>query len=188
MIFTIIEIFYILITVLVIGYIFSGYIKLPPKKDDFIPIYNSWFDWKLFKFSILVAAPAIILHEMGHKFIAILMGLEAHYEIWGMGLIIGLVLKIFNSGFMLLAPGYVTFTNATKIQIILTGAAGPFINLILWIGAFITLKYKKNLTRLSSLFLVYTSQINKWLFIFNMLPIPPLDGSKIILPLLGINL
>lgn len=185
--FTGMEILYILITVGVIGYIFSGYIRLPTKKDDLEAMLRPSFDWKLFKFSILVASPAIIFHEMGHKFMAIFMGLDAHYEAWGMGLIIGIVLRIFNSGFMLLAPGYVTFMSATKTQMILTAAAGPFINLILWLGAALALKYKKNLTRLSSLFFVYTSQINKWLFIFNMIPIPPLDGSKIILPLLGIN-
>ena len=28
-------------------------------------------DWKLFRFSVLLAAPAVVLHELGHKFVAL---------------------------------------------------------------------------------------------------------------------
>ncbi|MBS3159839.1 hypothetical protein J4436_03545 [Candidatus Woesearchaeota archaeon] len=178
MIFTPTEILYILITIVAITYIFSSVIKLPCREFNIKKI-----DTEQIKFAFIITAPAIILHEMGHKFIAIFMGLEAHYEVWFLGLIIGLILRFLNFGFIFLAPGYVTFSTSSNLEIILIAGAGPFINLILWLIPYFIIKHKKNLTEKTSLLLVYTSEINKWLFIFNMIPIPPLDGSKILWPL-----
>jgi len=76
--------------------------------------------------------------------------------------------------------------NVTPPISLLTALAGPSVNLILWLGAAYILKKKHNVKRKTTAVLSLTAFINKWLFIFNMLPIPPLDGSKVLFGLIGI--
>ena len=169
------EIISIIIVTIVLGYIFSGYIKV--YKGDSL---------KNFKFAILVTAPAVILHELGHKFIAITLGVSAYFKMWTFGLILGIILRLFHSPFLILAPGYVNITQVIPpYQLAMVAFAGPLVNLILWFGSALILKKKKYLKRKTLVALHLTKLINMWLFIFNMLPIPPLDGSKIFGYLLG---
>ena len=171
---TITEVIYLLITTLVIGYIFSGFTTKFRGID-----YFKKFNLSDFKLSILVAAPGIILHELSHKFVAMFFGLTAQFQIFTFGLILGTILKFFNSPLIILAPGYVGIAgNTTELAMTSIAFAGPLINLILWISAHYILKYK-NLRRKQAIFFLLTKEVNKWLFIFNMLPIPPLDGSKV---------
>jgi Zn-dependent protease len=189
MITTITEILYLVITVFVVGYIFSGVIKHPFKKQDEDAIFNRYkfFDWEDIKWGIIVAAPAVILHELAHRIAGVAFGLTTYYEIWITGMLIGIGLRAVNSGFMFLAPGYVVILgSATPLQASLTAFAGPFVNLILWLGSYFILKYSKNISHKTQLILIMTQQINKWLFIFNMIPLPPLDGFNTIEPLLHI--
>jgi len=181
-----IEIVNILITTLVIGYIFMGLFPLRGSKKDVLESYVKRFDWSEFWFACLVAAPGVVLHEMGHKFVAMYFGLSAVFHIWPTGLVIAILLKLFGSGFILLAPGYVTVIGANMLQGMFTSFAGPFINLLLWIIPIFILKYAVNMTRRQAIFWNLTKQINKWLFIFNMLPIPPLDGYSVWIPLFKI--
>ena len=179
---TLTEIVYMLAVTGVVAYIFSGMVKRKPR--DLLSVKR--FDWEDLKFAALVAAPGIILHELAHKFTAMAFGLNAVFEIWPTGLLIGVILKAVGSGFILLAPGYVSIASGfTPFQMMITAFAGPFINLVLWLGAGYLLKMP-NITRAKALFLVMTQHINKWLFIFNMIPIPPLDGSKVLMGLIGL--
>ena len=68
--FTLVEIFELIITVFAIGYIFSGFIRKPahPLK---ILLKNRYFNWEDTKYSAMIVAPAVILHELGHKFVGI---------------------------------------------------------------------------------------------------------------------
>ena len=174
---TIKEIIYLLITTAVVGYIFSGFTTKFKKGLD----YFKGFDFEDFKLSILVASPGIILHELMHKFVAMFYGLSAQYYISVFGLIIGSALKFFSFPFIILAPGYVGIVGSTTtLQSVLISFAGPFTNLVLWISSYYYLKHKGlNIKRKTAIVLFLTKEINKWLFIFNMLPIPPLDGSKV---------
>jgi len=63
--------------------------------------------------------------------------------------------------------------------------AGPLANLItaLFFGLF--LRFVPGLNIISASFLAAIVQINLVLLIFNLLPIPPLDGSKVLLPFLS---
>ncbi|MBU0929597.1 MAG: M50 family metallopeptidase [Nanoarchaeota archaeon] len=170
------ELLYMLITTLVIAYIFMDFIKLPN-----LNLYNKKFDWDNFKFAALVAAPGIILHELSHKFVAMGFGYEAVFQMWAFGLFIGIFLKWIKSPFLIIAPGYVLINSLqTNYQISIIAFAGPAINLVLWLGSWAILNNAKNLKRKTALFLYLTKQINMILFIFNMIPIPPLDGSKVL--------
>src|SRR3989338_5787697 len=93
-----IEIIFLFIATIVIGFIFSDFLPSSSKE------LKIGFDWKRFWFSCLVAAPGIVLHELGHKFVAIAFGLSAHFELSYFGLGLGLILKLLGSGFILLAP------------------------------------------------------------------------------------
>ena len=178
MIITIIEIVHLVIASLVVGYIFLGVINLPKKNEDLISIKR--FNWRDYWFSVLATSPGVILHELAHKIIAISFGLKAYFTVWPFGLVLGVVLKLLGLGFVILAPGYVNIhPGATELQYSLIAFAGPFLNLILWIIALLVVKYKKNISRNEAIFWVFTREINKWLFIFNMIPINPLDGYKI---------
>lgn len=171
---TLTEIIYLLITTLVIGYIFTGIVKIHKRG-----ISTKRFDLEDFKQGVYVAAPGIILHELSHKFVAMAFGLMAKFQIFTFGLVLGAILKFINSPFILLAPGYVGIEgNPAQSVMVLVAFAGPAVNLILWISSHYILKYK-NLRRKHAIFVFLTKEINKWLFIFNMLPIPPLDGSKV---------
>ena len=63
---------------------------------------------------------------------------------------------------------------------------GIDINLLFWIIPMLILDYsKKKYSEKTMMILLMTKEINKWMFLFNMIPIPPLDGSKVLYPLFG---
>lgn len=177
------EILYFVILTLVVGFIFTGLFTHRPKT-----IYDRLrkkrrFNFEDFKFAILITAPAIILHELAHKFVAMGYGFEATFELFPLGLVIGVVLKLISSPFILVAPGYVTigqaaFANPTAYRLI--ALAGPALNFLLWVGATITLKVGKRFTSGQYAALKMTRMINLILFIFNMIPFGPLDGAKVL--------
>ncbi|MEW6063140.1 MAG: M50 family metallopeptidase [Nanoarchaeota archaeon] len=169
------EIFYLLIVTAVIGYIFMNFI--PRAYNPYV--LRKRFDWNNFKLACLLVAPGIVFHELAHKFVAMSFGLSAAFQIWPFGLILGAFLKAIGSSFILLAPGWVGISSGTTLlQSVLIAFSGPFINLTLWLVSWIILNRAK-LTRKQAVFLYLLKQVNMWLFIFNMLPIPPLDGSKV---------
>ncbi len=139
------------------------------------------FNWEDFKFAALVTAPGIVLHELGHKFVALFMGLTAEFHASYFGLFLGVFLKLISSPFIIFAPGYVMLagTDITPIQSFLTSFAGPFMNLSLFFVAYLILNRKNNLTRKQAITLYLTKQINLFLFMFNLIPLPPFDGYTI---------
>ncbi len=163
-----IEIVRLVIVTFAIGYIFSGFIRFPTRSS-----------YEAIKFSIYVAAPAVIIHELMHKFVAIFFGLNAEFFASYFGLAIGVFLKLINSPFIILVPGYVTIPLTTPLKSALIAFVGPFTNLVLWFIAILVLRLK-NLSRKQVLFLVLTKRINIILFIFNMIPFGPLDGAKVL--------
>lgn len=129
-----------------------------------------------FKFAVMVTAPAIVFHEFGHKFMAMSFGLNATFHAAYTWLGIGLILKLLNFGFIFFVPAYVSYPAlATPFQSMLIAGAGPFVNLVLWLGSSFLLK-SGNLNKKYAPILLITSRINMFLFIFNMIPIPPFDG------------
>ncbi|MBU2637414.1 MAG: M50 family metallopeptidase [Nanoarchaeota archaeon] len=168
------EIFSILVVIAAIAYIFSGFV---PRKDP----YSFKPGWDEIKFAAMVAAPAVIVHEMFHKFTAMGFGIPAFFQAWWPGLGLGVFLKVVGSSFLIIAPGFVTMPAiATPVQSTLIAFAGPFANLIIWLGTTWYLKSKKTFRRKTFLFLMLTKKINMYLFIFNMLPIPGFDGFHVV--------
>jgi len=183
---TLAELIGLIVITIYIGYIFTGIIKTRPKTVYNI-LHPRRIDMRDFKFAILVSAPAVILHELAHKFTAIFYGYSATFQAFYSSTFtlilaaISIILKTIGSPFILIVPGFVQIPLISdSVAYRLIAFAGPFINLSLFLIAHLTLNYSKNLKKNQMIFLAITKQINLWLFIFNMLPLPPLDGSKVL--------
>jgi Zn-dependent protease len=141
-----------------------------------------------FAIAIFAVALGFILHELSHRFIAKKHKCHAEYRMWKEGLLLALALAILTNGaFTFAAPGAVMIAplvtlwgdqeKITRKDIGLISISGPIMNLLL-AGAFIALDLL-----IPSLSFVFSlgARVNIWLGFFNMLPIPPLDGSKVLL-------
>ena len=137
--FTVIELVDIIIMTAAIGFIFSSFFKRPQShEEDHDPLKqskSSFINWDDFKYAIIITAPAIILHEFGHKFAAMAFRLSATFNAAYSFLVLGIILKLMNFPFIFFVPAYVSFFGATPIQSILIAFAGPAVNLVLWLGS-----------------------------------------------------
>lgn len=168
-----------------VGYIFSG--MIPVRRENYDPLqhYKKRFDFEGLKFAVMATAPAIILHELAHKFVALGFGLDAVFYAFYRSTftlmlgILSIIAKLTGFGFVFFVPGYVGISgNGTNLQFALTAFAGPLINLVLWLVPLYLIKNKLYNKR-HYLLLFLTQRINMFLFIFNMLPVPGFDGYKV---------
>ncbi len=135
-------------------------------------------------FITAIVALSFIPHELAHKFAAMHYKCFARYEMWRSGLIIALLLAVATNGnFVFAAPGavviYTVYQNRYGLRHIvlsprqngIISTAGPLTNIAI-----------------ALLFGIFAPQffltksivnINLFLAMFNLLPIPPLDGSKV---------
>lgn len=129
----------------------------------------------LYSISLVAVLTGFVGHEMLHKYAAFRYNYFAEFKRWDIGLLLALITSIF--GIVFAAPGatniYGFLDRKTNGKI---AASGPLYNLIL--GIFFILLYYAGLP-FSGIFL-FIGTINIWLSFFNLLPIPPLDGSKVI--------
>ncbi|MFH0949060.1 MAG: site-2 protease family protein [Candidatus Aenigmatarchaeota archaeon] len=132
----------------------------------------------IFLMSFITVSIGFIFHELGHRLVAKRFGYAAEFKIWPVGIILALGVSFF--GFVFAAPGAVMIYSKRienmKIAIKkygLISLSGPLTNVIL-AAAFLAM----NLFSPSQLFELGFS-INVFLALFNSLPVPPLDGSKI---------
>ncbi|RLF04504.1 MAG: hypothetical protein DRJ64_06840 [Thermoprotei archaeon] len=138
---------------------------------------------KTFFTSLIIVIFSFFVHEIGHKFMAKRLGCMATYKIWPAGILLSIVSIFLKAigGFMIIAPGYVEImpyqfgrwgikvirlTPRDMGQIALAGV-GVNIFLAIFFSLF------------SGEIFQTLSYINAVLAIFNLLPIPPLDGARI---------
>ncbi len=149
-------------------------------------------------FVVFCTAP---IHEFAHAFVAYKLGdhtarLKGRLTINPFAHInwIG-ALMILLVGFGYADPVPVNIRNVKmknkKIAMALIALAGPVSNLIMafvsMLGMFLTLKYMDVNTVMGSAlyyFLYFITSININLAVFNLLPVPPLDGSRILFAVL----
>jgi Zn-dependent protease len=141
----------------------------------------------------IATATGFILHEMGHKFVAIRRGYVANFRLWTWGLLLTIGTVVASGGsFLFGAPGavYIAPAAATgfygydssyrgsdpNYENMIISAAGPGLNLLFALGFLGLLLVSSGFLQIVG-FLGY--QLNVGLGSFNMLPVPPLDGSKI---------
>ena len=146
---------------------------------------------------VLVAIPllySIILHELAHGWVAYKMGDSTAKWLGRLSLNpikhldpIGTIM-LFVFGFGWAKPVPVNFNNLRDERkgIIFVSAAGIVANIILAFFSFLLLRLLTP-TPFGILYtiLYYFAQINIMLAAFNLIPIPPLDGSKILMGFLS---
>ncbi len=144
----------------------------------------------------IAAFLASIPHELAHKYSAVRLGCYARYILSPVGLLITLVSAIPYLPIRFLMPGYVVVSSPYYDPVInkrvngIVSYAGPLVNIVLGVASILAyhflIPWLIHVYGLSywiivlAWFLVVNTQINGWVAIFNLLPIPPLDGSKII--------
>jgi Zn-dependent protease len=171
------ELFDIVIMTVAVGYIFMGFFRARALR--------AVFDWRMLWFACLVTAPALIAHELAHKFTAIAAGLQATFHAAYLWLGIGVGLKLLHAPFIFFVPGYVSITCASQpcttepLTFAFVAFAGPALNLALFLVSWLVLKQRLARKPRWLAFWYVTQRINLLLFILNMLPIPGFDGFKV---------
>ncbi len=131
--------------------------------------------------AFIAASLSFILHEYMHKIVAQRFGAIAGFRRSDLGIIITLFSSLV--GFLIGLPGAtMIYTNSfTKKENGYVSLAGPLTNLAIFAVFFIVgslLPIGAN--RYAGAAISVTLFISLWLAFFNMLPISPLDGSKVL--------
>lgn len=161
---------------LAIGYIFSGYIR-KPAGDNYDPLTTIKKNqtWENVKFAALVAGPAVVLHELAHKFVAMGFGATAIlYAPYGFYLLV-IILKAIGFPFLFFVGGFVAHSPLPALPSALVSIAGPATNFLLWYLAILAVKHNL-IKKKYYAYAVPFAKINLFLGVFNMLPIPGFDG------------
>ncbi len=161
------------------GFIFMDMFKRPASHDP-LQAYKQRSSWtSRFWYSAAIVAPSILLHELGHKFVALGEGLTATFHAAYVWLAAGVLLKLVSFPFLIIVPAYVSIIgSATPLQSSAIAFGGPGVNLLLYLVSFVVLRTKR-MGEGATRFWLYMRFINGFLFIFNMLPIPGFDGFTV---------
>lgn len=164
-----------LIAWLVLGFCFS--VRAIFNLETFLLIFIS---------SLIAVGAGFIGHELAHKFVAQRYGWKAGFRLWPQGLLLALFIALISGGrFIFAAPGAVYLVplsigyslNQSKREYGIVALSGPLMNLV-FASIFRALSLISGFSILSIIGF-YGLFVNLFLAAFNMVPFPPLDGTKI---------
>ena len=159
------------------------------------------FDVWTAAFVILSLVPAVVLHEVSHAAVASAFGDPTarragrltlnpirHVDPFGTvilpGLLIVLALLGTGSGVVFGYAKPVPVNSAKlrrpRLHMLLVSLAGPVTNALLAVVAVLVLRGTTLLSFRTAQFLVVWILVNTVLTVFNLLPMPPLDGSELV--------
>jgi Zn-dependent protease len=146
------------------------------------------------EFAILFGS--IVLHEVSHGWSALWLGDDTAKRAGRLSLnpivhvdpigtiVLPLILIVTHAGILFgwakPVPVNVSNLRHPRNGAVITGLAGPAMNLLLVAIAWISLRGLAPQSGWPLFLLFYFGFINLWLAIFNLLPIPPLDGSSVV--------
>ena len=128
--------------------------------------------------SFLLVVCSFLFHEFGHKFLAQRYNAWSEFRAYPYGLVMALVISMF--GFLFAAPGAVYIRGSIdKDSYGKISLAGPAVNFTI---SAIAIVIVLSLTPGTLVFVIFSmlAYLNAFLGLFNMIPIPPFDGSKIV--------
>ena len=176
-----------------IGIIVEGELYMPKLHD----IWNG-LDWSVLTNLLLSIIPALVcitLHELAHGYVAYRLGDDTakragrltlnplkHIDITGLAMMV-----IFKFGWAKPVPVNMWKFKNPKKGMAITAAAGPLSNIIIAVICLfiygVLLGFGPRIGKVGSYFvemLLITAYLSTALAIFNIIPIPPLDGSKVL--------
>lgn len=149
---------------------------------------------------VLLTVPllySIIIHELAHGWVALRMGDPTAKYLGRLTLnplkhldpVGTLMLFIFGFGWAKPVPVNLANISDQRGGLILVSSAGIIANIIFaFLGVLLYRLFDPAPSGAAGVMLYYFTQINIILAAFNLIPIPPLDGSKILAGLLPVNL
>lgn len=144
-----------------------------------------------FLIAAIASTIAVIPHELAHKWTAIRLGCSSRYVLSPTGALLTLITAIPFIPIKFIMPGYVVVASPYYDPEInkridgITSLSGPVVNIVVASVALLVLNLliKFGVLSLTTgiIWLTYSiAAINSWVAFFNLLPVPPLDGSKVI--------
>ena len=127
--------------------------------------------------SFIAVGIAFLGHELSHRQVARNYGGWAEFRLWPIGILMALITSFF--GVILAAPGAVNIAGVYGNEKIgKTALAGPGFNMLAGF-VFLILSLVGSLIRGLGGIILEISYLNFYLGAFNMIPIGPLDGAKV---------
>ncbi len=139
----------------------------------------------LYPLALLIAViTGFILHELAHRNMARKYGCFSRFVLDPIGLLLTIVsglipvIKIILPGYVFISIPYYDPVLTRRIEGI-TAAVGPLVNIVIAILSYTVISLFKA-PLIVFLILNTMTVVNAWIAFFNLLPIPPLDGSRVI--------
>jgi len=130
-------------------------------------------------FSFILVIFSFFVHELGHKFVAQKYNAWSEFRAYPFGLAFALIISIV-AGFLFAAPGAVYIKgNIDRVMNGKISLAGPAVNFMIAAIAIIICFILTEGTLIYSIFSML-AYLNAFLGLFNMIPVLPFDGSKIV--------
>jgi Zn-dependent protease len=144
---------------------------------------------QFFPIILLTVGVGFVAHELAHRFVAKHYGAVAYFKAWPEGLLLMFVMAFVTGGQVLFAaPGavYIYSSYLSRRQNGIISISGALMNcllavLFLFVGLAIGIGLGESpkALDLATAFITFGTFTNIYLAFFNMIPIPPLDGSKV---------
>ncbi|MCX6775322.1 MAG: site-2 protease family protein [Candidatus Micrarchaeota archaeon] len=143
---------------------------------------------EFFPIILLTVGVGFVAHELAHRFVANHYGAKAFYRAWPEGLLFMFATAAITGGkFLFAAPGavYIYSTYLSKRENGIISISGAVMNFLLaifflFVAVAIGVGGTPKADMLAESFISFGTYMNLYLAFFNMIPIPPLDGSKVI--------
>jgi len=141
---------------------------------------NAWSYISNIPLVLLGIVTAFFVHELSHKFLAQKYGLWSEFRMYPQGLLFSVVFA-FTTGFVFAAPGAVMFRGETRpYEAGRIAAAGPAANICIAVVTYILYRFLFMHNAFWGPLIGFICLVNSLLATFNLLPLGPLDGKKVI--------